>query len=122
MEMEEEEGYDEVVEKVVKRLAENDLYIKPEKCKWKAREVRFLEVVIVQNTEVFGISQLLLEINQGLCIHIQTIVLFSKEGSEVRLDGEAGEGIEGVEEEIHKRTNVSSIRSRQKNKDGSRCM
>ena len=50
------------------------------------------------------------------------LVLFSKEGSEVRLDGEAGEGIEGVEEEIHKRTNVSSIRSRQKNKDGSRFM
>ena len=51
--MEEEEGYDEVVEKVVKRLAENDLYIKPEKCKWKAREVRFLEVVIVQNIQKF---------------------------------------------------------------------
>jgi len=30
----------------VKRLAENDLYIKPEKYKWKFREVRFLEVVI----------------------------------------------------------------------------
>ena len=29
----EEEGYDELVEKVVKRLAENDLYVKPEKCK-----------------------------------------------------------------------------------------
>jgi len=35
MEMEEEEGHDEVVEELVKRLAENDLYIKPEKCKWK---------------------------------------------------------------------------------------
>jgi len=30
---EEEEGHDELVEKVVKRLAENDLYVKPEKCK-----------------------------------------------------------------------------------------
>ena len=29
----EEEGYNEVVEEVVKRLAENNLYIKPEKCK-----------------------------------------------------------------------------------------
>ena len=27
------EGYDELVEEVVKRLAENDLYVKPEKCK-----------------------------------------------------------------------------------------
>ena len=31
--MEEEEEHDEVVEKVVKRLVENDLYIKPEKYK-----------------------------------------------------------------------------------------
>ena len=27
------EGHDELVEEVVKRLVENDLYIKPEKCK-----------------------------------------------------------------------------------------
>jgi len=30
---EEEEGHDEVVEEVVKRLAENNLYVKPEKYK-----------------------------------------------------------------------------------------
>jgi len=36
------EGYDELVEEVVKRLAENNLYIKPEKCKWKIKEVGFL--------------------------------------------------------------------------------
>ena len=30
----------------MKRLAENDLYVKPEKCKWKVREVGFLEIVI----------------------------------------------------------------------------
>jgi len=34
------------VEEVVRRLAENDLYIKLEKCKWKVKEVEFLEVVI----------------------------------------------------------------------------
>ena len=38
---EEEEGYNEVVREVVKRLAENDLYVKLEKYKWKIREVRF---------------------------------------------------------------------------------
>ena len=43
---EEEEENDEVVEKVMKRLAENNLYVKLEKCKWKVREVEFLEVVI----------------------------------------------------------------------------
>ena len=41
-----EEGHNELVEEVVRRLAENDLYMKPEKCKWKVREVGFLEVVI----------------------------------------------------------------------------
>ena len=32
---EEKEEYDEIVEEVVKRLVENDLYVKPEKYKWK---------------------------------------------------------------------------------------
>jgi len=27
-----EEGYDEIVEEMLRRLEENDLYIKPEKC------------------------------------------------------------------------------------------
>ena len=43
---EEEERYDKIVEEVVKRLAENDLYVKLEKCKWKVKEVGFLGVVI----------------------------------------------------------------------------
>jgi len=43
---EKEEGHDEVVEEVVKMLVENDLYMKPEKCKWKIRKVGFLGVVI----------------------------------------------------------------------------
>ena len=41
-----EEGHDELVAEVIKRLKENNLYIKPEKCKWKVREVGFLEIVI----------------------------------------------------------------------------
>ena len=41
-----EEGHDKLVEEVLKRLEENDLFVKPEKCKWKVREVVFLEVVI----------------------------------------------------------------------------
>jgi len=39
---EEEERYNKVVEKVVKRLVENNLYIKLEKYKWKIRKVEFL--------------------------------------------------------------------------------
>ena len=41
-----EEGHDELVAEVIKRLEENDLYVKPEKYKWKVKEVDFLGVVI----------------------------------------------------------------------------
>jgi len=41
-----EERHDELVAEVVKRLEENDLYMKLEKCKWKVKEVEFLGVVI----------------------------------------------------------------------------
>jgi len=41
-----EEGHDELVAEVIKRLEENDLYVKPEKCRWKVREVGFLGVEI----------------------------------------------------------------------------
>ena len=44
--METEEGHDELVAEVIRRLEENDLYMKLEKCKWKVREVEFLGVVI----------------------------------------------------------------------------
>ena len=44
--MEGEEGHDKLVKEVVKRLAENNLYIKLEKCKWKVKKVEFLKVVI----------------------------------------------------------------------------
>ena len=46
VEMETEEGHDEIVAEVIRRLKENDLYVKPEKCKWKVREVGFLRVII----------------------------------------------------------------------------
>jgi len=44
--METEEGYNEIVEEVLKRLEENDLYVKPEKCTWKVQKVNFLGVVM----------------------------------------------------------------------------
>jgi len=43
---EDKEGHDELVAEIVKRLEENNLYVKLEKCKWKMREVGFLGVVI----------------------------------------------------------------------------
>jgi len=41
-----EEGHDELVVEMIRRLEENDLYVKLEKCKWKIREVGFLGVII----------------------------------------------------------------------------
>jgi len=41
-----EEEHKEIVVEVTRRLEENDLYVKPEKYKWKVREVGFLGVVI----------------------------------------------------------------------------
>ena len=44
-----EKGHNEIVEKILRRLEENDLYIKPEKCVWKVRKIGFLGVVIGPN-------------------------------------------------------------------------
>jgi len=44
-----EERYDEIVEEVLRRLKENDLFVKPEKYVWKVREVGFLGVIIEED-------------------------------------------------------------------------
>jgi len=41
-----EKEHNELVEEVVKRLVDNNLYIKLEKYKWKVKKVEFLGVVI----------------------------------------------------------------------------
>ena len=46
VETETEKEHNEIVEEVLKRLDENDLYVKPEKCVWKVRKIGFLGVVI----------------------------------------------------------------------------
>ena len=43
---ESKEGHNKLVEEILKRMVENDLYVKPEKCRWKVTEINFLEVVI----------------------------------------------------------------------------
>jgi len=44
-----EERHDEIMEEVLKRLEENNLYIKLEKCVWKVQKIGFLGVVIGPN-------------------------------------------------------------------------
>jgi len=41
-----EERHNEIVEEILRRLEENDLYIKPKKCVWKVRKIGFLGVII----------------------------------------------------------------------------
>ena len=41
-----EERHDKIVEEVLRRLEENDLYVKPVKCVWKMKKVPFLGVVM----------------------------------------------------------------------------
>jgi len=47
--METKEGHDEIVEEVLRRLEENDLFAKPEKYMWKVKEVGFLGVIIEED-------------------------------------------------------------------------
>jgi len=47
--IETEEEHDEIVEEVLRRLEENNLYVKPEKCMWKMKRIGFLGVVIGPN-------------------------------------------------------------------------
>jgi len=44
-----EEGHNEIVEEILRRLEENDLYVKPEKYIWKVRKIGFLGVIIGPN-------------------------------------------------------------------------
>jgi len=44
-----EERHNEIVEEILKRLEENNLYIKPEKCMWKVQKIEFLDAVIGPN-------------------------------------------------------------------------
>ena len=41
-----EKGHDEIIEEVLKRLEENNLYMKPEKYAWKVEKVNFLGVIM----------------------------------------------------------------------------
>jgi len=60
---EEKERHDKIVEKVLRRIEENDLYVKPEKYIWKVREIDFLGLVMesggikMQEEKVAGVLE-----------------------------------------------------------------
>ena len=95
--METEEGHDKIVEEVLRRLEENDLFVKPEKYMQKIREMGFLGVVIREDipdreeesprdsrvastkecegcVEVFGVGQLLQTVCQGFYKDSEAII------------------------------------------------
>ena len=43
---EDEEHHDKIVEEVLKKLKENDLFLKPDKCEFKKKEIEFLGMII----------------------------------------------------------------------------
>ena len=49
VEIEIKKEHNKIVEEILKRLEENNLYVKPEKCVWKVRKIVFLRVVIGPN-------------------------------------------------------------------------
>ena len=63
VETEEEEKHDKIVEEMLRRIEENDLYVKPEKCVWKVREINFLGLVMgsgkikMQEEKVAGVLE-----------------------------------------------------------------
>ena len=121
----EEEGHDEIVGEVIKRLAENNLYVKPEKYKWKVRKVEFLGVVMelerikMEKEKVKDVLdwptpkevkdiQKFLGLTNYYWWFIKDFVMIARHD----LDGETGESVSGVEEEVYKGTSVSSTRLR----------
>jgi len=55
---ESKEGHNKVVEEVLKRLEEKDLYVKPEKCVWKMKKMPFLGVVMGEGKVKIVINRL----------------------------------------------------------------
>jgi len=44
-----EERHNKIVKEILRRLEENNLYVKPKKYVWKVRKIRFLGVIIRPN-------------------------------------------------------------------------
>ena len=123
--METEEGHDELVTEVVKRLEENDLYVKLEKYKWKVREVRVFrssnrtrgdkdrkrkikrsfgmaDTKVCQGcSEILRAGKLLLPVYRRVCNGGKAITRLGKKGKKVELDGERGECVQGIEREVY---------------------
>jgi len=131
-----EEEHDELVEEVLKRLEENDLFVKPEKCKWKVREMEFLGVVIglrgvemqkekvegvlnwpapknVKEVQKFlGLANYYKKVYKGLCKDSGTITRTGQKGAEMEVGKKARRGVWKTKRGVHNRTCFSNTRYR----------
>jgi len=122
-----EEGHDKLVEKVLRRLEENDLFVKPEKYRWKVSKVEFLGVIIglkgveIQKVKVKGVLNWLIPKNvkemqkflelanyyrrfiKKLCQDNCTTLCVSQEGAEMEVEKEARRGVWETQESVHNR-------------------
>ena len=60
---EDEKKHNHIVEEILRRIEANNLYLKPEKCVWKVKEINFLELVMeadrikMQEEKVSGVLE-----------------------------------------------------------------
>ena len=140
--MKEEEEHDEIVEEIVKKLVENDLYIKPEEYKWKVREIEFLRLVIGPEEikieeKVKGVLdwltlkgakaiQKILRLANYYQWFIKDLTSIARSLYDLVMKDRSGIGWRGRRKfkgKIYKRTSISSTRLRfKKNKDRSKCI
>jgi len=63
VETKEEKRHDEIVEEILRKMEENNLYIEPKKYVWKVRKIDFLGLVIesggikIQEEKVVGVLE-----------------------------------------------------------------
>ena len=60
---EDEKKHNDIVEEILRRIEANNLYLKPEKCVWKVKEINFLGLVMeadrikMQEEKVSGVLE-----------------------------------------------------------------
>ena len=108
-----EKGHDNIVEEVLRRMAKNDLFVKPEKCVWKVREVEFLEVVIELDGVKMEKEKVQEVVDWPVLRSIKDVQKFlddDEERYEMELERKIVEGIQEVKRKIYDGTSLSNTR------------
>jgi len=133
VEMEDEKKHNEIVEEVLKRMKENDLYIKLEKCVWKVKEIDFLGLVIgveeikmqeekiarvfewprpkiVKKVQKFlGLANYYRQFVKNFAKLAKPLHKLVRKDKKIELKRGIGSGIQGVKKGVYNKTSTSSI-------------